>query len=118
MSQLDTLLPDCVLPGCRQPVATVGEPCDGCRAAFGDMLQHNPVADPMTAEQIHERDHGTRHAQAIMAEIARHRTREDGEDDVGEPGEQRVAECWQCEQDQPCDWTSMGWECPSCAAAA
>jgi hypothetical protein len=53
--RLDTLLPDCVLPGCRQPVATVGEPCDGCRAAFGDQLrQTNGPA--MTAAEIEARD--------------------------------------------------------------
>ncbi|WP_087587356.1 hypothetical protein [Prescottella equi] len=63
MTQLDTLLPDCVLPGCRQPVATVGEPCDGCRAAFGDMLQ--PADSPLlTAHQIAARDRTVEHAYA------------------------------------------------------
>lgn len=55
IGQLDVLLPDCVLPGCRQPVAVVGQPCDGCRAAFGHMLQ--PSTGPaMTADEITARD--------------------------------------------------------------
>lgn len=62
IAELDTLLPDCVLPGCRQPVATVGEPCDGCRAAFGDMLQ--PGGQPLTAHQIAARDRTVEHAYA------------------------------------------------------
>jgi hypothetical protein len=49
------LLPDCVLPGCRQPVATVGEPCDGCRAAFGDQLRQTD-GPAMTADEIEARD--------------------------------------------------------------
>ncbi|EGD23948.1 hypothetical protein A6F59_11005 [Prescottella equi] len=62
-THLDVLLPDCVLPGCRQPVATVGEPCDGCRDAFGDMLQ--PTDRPLlTAHQIAERDRTVEHAYA------------------------------------------------------
>ncbi|ORM18323.1 hypothetical protein [Prescottella equi] len=54
MSQLDTLLPDCVLPGCRRLVAEVGQPCDGCRSAFGAMLQ--PAGQPLTSDQIEARD--------------------------------------------------------------
>lgn len=63
MSRLDTLLPDCVLPGCRQPVAVVGEPCDGCRAAFGGMLQPTD-RPPLTAHQIEARDRTVEHAYA------------------------------------------------------
>lgn len=111
MSGIGTLLPDCVLPGCRQPVATIGEPCDGCRVAFGHMLQ--PTTRPaLTSEQIHERDHGTRQAAAVMADIARQAPELE---DVGEPGEQRLAECWQCEDTRLCEWSSMGWECRTCS---
>lgn len=55
MSQLDTLLSACVLPGCRTPVATVGEPCDGCLAAFGDQLRQTD-GPAMTAFEIEARD--------------------------------------------------------------
>lgn len=48
-------LPACVLPGCRTPVAAWGQPCDGCRVAFGSMLQ-TAGGRPMTAQQIHDRD--------------------------------------------------------------
>lgn len=54
-AQLDVLLPDCVLPGCRQPVATVGEPCNGCREAFGDQLRQTD-GPAMTADEIDARD--------------------------------------------------------------
>lgn len=63
-------LPACVLPGCRTPVAAWGQPCRGCREAFGDLLHHNPVGASLTAEQIHNRDSHTR---AIL--YARHMAR-------------------------------------------
>ncbi|MBW0270765.1 hypothetical protein ATM97_07025 [Nocardia sp. MH4] len=52
----DSLLVECVLPGCRTPVVTVGEPCDGCVEAFGPMLVCDPGAPRMTADEIAERD--------------------------------------------------------------
>lgn len=42
----DTLFPDCVLPGCRNPAVGQGTPCDPCRATWGPYLlapgQKNP----------------------------------------------------------------------------
>ncbi|BBZ09817.1 MULTISPECIES: hypothetical protein [Mycobacterium] len=49
-------LPSCVLPGCRNPVGQVGEPCGECLRAFGPILRQNPNAPPLTAEEIAERD--------------------------------------------------------------
>lgn len=57
------LFPDCVLPGCRTPVTHVGEPCDGCQAAFGDQLRETD-GPAMTAEQIADRDRAVETAYA------------------------------------------------------
>jgi hypothetical protein len=48
--------PPCVIPGCRNPVATVGEPCQPCRTAFGPLLIENPDAPLLTADEIAARD--------------------------------------------------------------
>ncbi|MCQ4119860.1 hypothetical protein [Rhodococcus tibetensis] len=48
------LFPDCVLPGCRQPVAKIGDTCDTCRTAFGAFLR--PTEAALTATEIAERD--------------------------------------------------------------
>ena len=44
----------CVLPGCRNPVTTIGDTCTDCLAAFGNWLQ--PSEDRMAAEEITSRD--------------------------------------------------------------
>ena len=48
------LIPPCTIPGCKTPVAEWGEVCDGCVAAFGDMLRPGRV--PITEYEIRERD--------------------------------------------------------------
>ncbi|MBS4730547.1 hypothetical protein MSM1_20230 [Mycobacterium sp. SM1] len=54
----------CVLPGCTNRVADVGEPCGDCVRAFGPMLRRNPNGQRMTAGDIAERDSYThRHYQ-------------------------------------------------------
>lgn len=59
------LLSTCVLPGCTIPVVHVGEPCERCQTAFGDLLQ--PTDGPaMTAEQISRRDSATRNAYQVQ----------------------------------------------------
>ncbi|MDP7703216.1 MULTISPECIES: hypothetical protein [unclassified Mycobacterium] len=60
--------PDCVIPGCPNPVAAVGEPCCDCRTAFGSMLR--PGGRPLTAAEIAERDRGVRAAYALQREVA------------------------------------------------
>lgn len=64
-----SLLPDCVLPGCHNPVAEVGEPCPECRRAFGTKLREN--GPRLTAEEITERDHGVRAAYALQRATVR-----------------------------------------------
>ncbi|MBU8834168.1 hypothetical protein [Mycolicibacterium goodii] len=59
------LLPVCVLPGCQNVVAEVGVPCDGCVAAFGPMLQHNPEGRRLSAEDIERRDDSVRLAYRV-----------------------------------------------------
>ncbi|WP_209447592.1 hypothetical protein [Rhodococcus qingshengii] len=118
-TQLD-LMPDCVLPGCRQPVTRIGDACNGCREVFGDMLQHNPEGTPLTAEEIQKRDHDTVRAMVLMRSITgggciRHDD-DDEEPEVGEPGETKEAECWSCETILNCTWGSIGWECSDCEA--
>lgn len=65
------LFSECVLPGCHTLVATLGEPCQGCRDAFGDMLVSYPDRPPLTAADIAERDRATRAAYADHARIRR-----------------------------------------------
>ncbi len=55
-------LPTCVLPGCDQQVGDWGIPCQGCIDAFGPIIQHEPEGRRMTAEEIEDRDTGTRRA--------------------------------------------------------
>lgn len=57
--------PACVLPGCPNPVANVGEPCGECSNLFGTYL-HATDRPALTAEQIDERDSGVRRAYALQ----------------------------------------------------
>lgn len=63
------MFPGCVLPGCNDPVAEVGEVCAACRNAFGPLLR--PTGGPaMTAAEINARDSEVAaqyHAQAMTA---------------------------------------------------
>lgn len=68
---IDTLLTSCVLPGCRTPVALVGDACDGCIQAFGPMLRHDPDGQRMTADEIAERDRSIHNVYAWQAEQRR-----------------------------------------------
>ncbi|SUA47242.1 Uncharacterised protein [Nocardia africana] len=63
----ESLFAACVLPGCTTPVALVGDACEGCRTAFGDMLVITPGARRMTAEEIAERDRGVHNVYAWQA---------------------------------------------------
>jgi len=61
----EQLLTECVLPGCREIVATIGDPCPGCLEAFGANLV--PVdREPITLEQIQARDNETTAAYVAM----------------------------------------------------
>lgn len=51
-------------------VAAVGEPCGGCRIAFGPMLRQTP-GHRLTADEIDERDRGVRAAYALQRAAVR-----------------------------------------------
>jgi hypothetical protein len=53
---IDQLFAECVLPGCRELVAAAGEVGPDCLAAFGPLLRQVPDAEPLTIEQIQDRD--------------------------------------------------------------
>lgn len=106
MAQL-TLMPACVLPGCRLPTEEVGHPCADCRALFAAepggwrLVQHADV-EPMTETEIEERDEAVRAAQRAQYET---------------PGVERKQNqrCWLCEQRRTCTRQPAGWECDECA---
>lgn len=54
------LLPDCILPGCRNPVERLGLPCTTCLDEVGDFIQHNPDGVRPTAEELDESDRRVR----------------------------------------------------------
>lgn len=56
------LFPDCVIPGCPNPVPSIGEPCGECLRAFGPMLRHTAGAGRLTETEIAERDRYVRSA--------------------------------------------------------
>jgi hypothetical protein len=62
------MFPDCVLPGCRNPVAEHGDACSGCVTQFGDMLR---PADRLTADEIQERDRDVRQQYAAQRQTRR-----------------------------------------------
>lgn len=66
----DHLAPECVIPGCPNPVAAVGQPCGGCLTAFGPMLRQT-TGHHLTADEIDERDRGVRAAYALQCEVIR-----------------------------------------------
>jgi len=61
-------LPACVLPGCRNPVGRLGDPCGDCQREFGPMLR--PTGQMLTeddmAAQIEERDSYVHRAYALQ----------------------------------------------------
>ena len=97
------LLPTCVLPGCQQPVTTIGEPCGDCRRAFGAMLRHQPHGQPLTAEETNARDHHIRQAY-----------RQQRDQLLGADDRRRNQTCWLCTERRTCNRTSAGWECDRC----
>ena len=102
-----TLIPECVLPGCHEPVIAEGEPCAGCIEAFGPHLV--PVARaPITATVIAERDAATSAAYVAML------TPEAAPVESERKQNQR---CWLCEERRTCTLVAGRWECDGCAAS-
>ena len=111
------LLPDCVLPGCRNVVTEVGQPCDECVAIFaaepGGWRLVAVDGPALTEEQVAERDAAVAAAYIAQAEIAA----------AAEPGRdvERKANqlCWVCDQRRKCrrdpDWIGeVRWICRDC----
>ncbi|CQD03675.1 hypothetical protein BN000_00618 [Mycobacterium europaeum] len=65
------MFPDCVIPGCPNPVASVGEPCGDCQHAFGIMLRHNPGGHTLTEAEIDDRDSYVHRAYALQRSARR-----------------------------------------------
>jgi hypothetical protein len=117
-AQLDLLsvIPECVLPGCREKVDIVGRPCAGCldlTTALGPLLR--PVeGPPMTEQAIVERD-------AEVAEAYRQQQL------VAAPVDDREWKasqlCWICTERRKCSlvdhngWEKR-WECKACQEIA
>jgi hypothetical protein len=107
----DALFPQCVLPGCKNPVEQVGRPCADCARAFGgDSLIQLRVGQPMTAEKIAERDEGIKAAYAAMREVR-----------IADGLEaKRNQICWLCHERRTCTkvpfgfGTELRWECAEC----
>ncbi|MCK8673924.1 hypothetical protein M1M07_22795 [Rhodococcus sp. HM1] len=70
----ESLFAECIIPGCKQPVADELTPCDTCRTIFGPMLQEHDRPPSYTAADLAERDADTAAAYRMMLGI-RHRTR-------------------------------------------
>lgn len=105
-----TLFTSCALPGCAVPVATPGDVCQSCRAAFGDMLSVRTGGLAVDPEQVRAdlavRDASTREqyrAQAATVAAAQQvSTRK------------RNQICWLCEERRTCTSTAGRWECADC----
>lgn len=68
MSDTLLLLPDCVLPGCRNAVTEHGDVCTECRNLFGDMLSETD-RPALTADRIAARDRDTAAAYATHRQL-------------------------------------------------
>lgn len=66
MNNTIKLLPDCVLPGCSNPVERFDDACRECRTAFGDYLAFDPERPGMTERRIEKRDRDVRAAYAAQ----------------------------------------------------
>lgn len=110
-----TLFATCPLPGCSYLTSSPGEPCDDCTAAFsGDSLIQLRRGQPMTGEEIDERDDGVRAAYAAQAALLVVEPVDDGVE------RRRNQTCWLCDQRRSCAKVPFGpgaqlrWECDTC----
>ncbi len=112
IAQLDLLsvIPECVLPGCRNKVDTHGEPCVECldlTTALGPLLRRVD-GSAMTEEQIAERDADVAEAYRQQQLVV--------EDDREWKSNQL---CWICDRRRRCariahnGWDKR-WECREC----
>ena len=97
---------DCVIPGCRNPVAVTGDACNTCRTAFGPYLTFTRD-DALTAQQIADRD------SPVCA--AHHGRQSRNTPSEPTPSVRRPNQCcWLCEQRRTCTRQPAGWECDHC----
>lgn len=106
-----SLFPDCVLPGCRAPVAHSGDACPGCCTAFGEYLQVSADRPALTADLIAERD-----AHVLATYTARHAPSPPAAGEGREEGAERKPNqrCWLCDESRTCTRRPGGWECDQC----
>lgn len=64
-----TVLPDCVIPGCRNPVEDHGIACTTCVTAFGPLLRITPDGERLTAAEIERRDGYVHRAYALQRSV-------------------------------------------------
>ena len=100
-----TLLPECVLPGCTEPVVYVGDACPGCIEAFVAMLVQRSGA-PMTPESIEARDADVRASYAAMRAPSTETDRKQNQ------------RCWLCDERRTCTRVGGRWECHECLEVA
>jgi hypothetical protein len=104
-----TLFDGCALPGCAVPVATPGDVCQSCRAAFGDMLNVRTDGLARDPEQVRAdlaaRDASTREQYRAQAAVA-------AAQQVSPRKRNQI--CWLCEERRTCTSTAGRWECADC----
>jgi hypothetical protein len=104
-----TLFDGCALPGCAVPVATPGDVCQSCRAAFGDMLNVRTDGLARDPEQVRAdlaaRDASTREQYCAQAAVA-------AAQQVSPRKRNQI--CWLCEERRTCTSTAGRWECADC----
>jgi hypothetical protein len=107
-----TLFATCPLPGCSYLTSSPGEPCDDCTEAFGgDSLIRLRRGQPMTNDEIAERDGGVRAAYAARLLVV---------EPVDGLERKRNQTCWLCTARRTCTNVPFGpgaqprWECDDC----
>ena len=85
----------CVLAGCSNIVAEVGEICSECRRIFGDMIR--PVSERERAEDSDYPRPAATGGQVLS---------------------RRNQRCWRCEQRRTCTRVGGQWECRDCTLPA
>ncbi|MGW0021599.1 hypothetical protein ACWDUD_25065 [Rhodococcus sp. NPDC003382] len=124
----ESLFAECIIPGCKQPVADELTPCDTCRTIFGPMLQEHDRPPSYTAADLAERDAETAAAYRMMLGIRTAPEDIDPESDryrlavkrertaAQKRGEEEKPNqtCWLCEERRTCILRPRGWECRTC----
>ncbi|GAB4989905.1 hypothetical protein BB737_12780 [Mycobacterium avium subsp. hominissuis] len=99
--------PVCIVQGCKNPVATVGDVCADCQELFKGYMVHNPDGHRATETELAAAQATLQraHAQQIAVEIAATQN---------VPVRRANQLCWLCEQRRTCTQQERGWECDKC----